>query len=167
MYIDLTKLSESIKEFDETIQIELNDESARLVEPCRIFGELKKGIAQVDVKGNIIANVEMECSRCLSSIQSLLNIPFKVAYITEEFYTREKESELHGEDLEIAIYDGEKIDLTELATEQILLGLPTQAFCREECKGLCQKCGVNLNQSACNCETDEIDPRWSALKNLK
>jgi uncharacterized protein len=167
MYIDLTKLSEGIIEFDETVQIELDDETARVIEPCRIFGELKKGIVQVDLAGSIIANVEMDCSRCLSPIQSLLNIPFKVSYITEEFYTKEKDRELHGEDLEIAIYDGEKIDLTELATEQVLLNLPTQIFCGQECKGLCPKCGANLNEVSCNCETKEIDPRWSALKKLK
>ena len=84
-----------------------------------------------DVEGEIEANVEMECSRCLSPIKTTLNIPFKVGYITEENYTKEKESELHGEDLEQAIYEGEKIDLTELATEQILLNLPTQVFCQE------------------------------------
>jgi uncharacterized protein len=167
MYIDLTKLSEGRKEFDETLQIDLDDESARLLEPCRIFGELKKGIVQVDVAGNISAKIEMDCSRCLSPVNSTLEISFKASYITAEHYTDEKDSELHGEDLELSIYDGEKIDLTDLAREQILLNLPTQTFCRENCKGLCPACGVNLNEKACSCETKEIDPRWAKLKNLK
>lgn len=167
MYIDLTKLSDGYKEFDETFSIDLEDESARLVEPCRIVGGLKKGIAQVDVEGKIRAKVEMECSRCLIPIISILEIPFKVSYITEEHYTTAKESELHGEDLDISIYDGEKIDLTELAREQILLNLPTQTFCKENCRGLCPKCGTNLNEKTCSCETKEIDPRWAELKKLR
>jgi uncharacterized protein len=167
MYIDLTKLSEGRKEFDETLQIDLDDESARLLKPCRIFGELKKGIVQVDVAGNISAKIEMDCSRCLSPVNSTLEISFKASYITAEHYTDQKDSELHGEDLELSIYDGEKIDLTDLAREQILLNLPTQTFCRENCKGLCQNCGENLNEKTCNCETKEIDPRWAKLKNLK
>jgi len=167
MYIDLTKLSEGIKEFDETIQIELDEESARLNEPVRMFGELKKGIAQIDVGGKLSTKIEIECSRCLTPLTSTFETDFKVVYILPEHYSSEKERELHGEDLAIAIYDGEKIDLAELAREQILLNLPTQIFCRENCQGLCQKCGVNLNKTACNCETKEIDPRWQSLRQLK
>jgi uncharacterized protein len=138
-----------------------------MTEPCRILGKLKKGIVQVDVAGNISAKIEVECSRCLSLVNSTLELSFKVSYITAEHYTDEKDSELHGEDLEISIYDGEKIDLTDLAREQILLNLPTQTFCRENSEGLCPKCGVNLNEKACNCETKEIDPRWQSLRELK
>jgi len=167
MYIDLTKLPDSYTEFDEMLQIDLGEESVRLIDAVRILGKLHKGIAQVDLEGQINATAEIECSRCLTPIQSILNIPFKVAYITEEFYTKEKDSELHGDDLEIAIYDGEKIDLVDLAREQLLLNLPTQTFCSENCQGLCSKCGANLNSNPCNCETKEIDPRWAKLKNLK
>jgi uncharacterized protein len=167
MYIDLTKLVEGIKRFDETIQVDLTEESARLLEPCRISGILNKRIVQVDVEGIIEAKIETECSRCLMPVVSTLELPFKVSYITEEHYTTEKDSELHGEDLDISLYDGEKIDLAELAREQILLNLPTQIFCRENCRGLCPKCGANLNESPCNCETKEIDPRWQSLRQFK
>jgi uncharacterized protein len=51
--------------------------------------------------------------------------------------------------------------------EQILLNLPEQVFCKEDCKGLCQKCGANRNLIDCKCDSDETDPRWAALKNLK
>lgn len=167
MYIDLTELSDGRKEFDETIQIDLEDESVRLLEPCRIKGELKKGIAQVDVEGQIFAKAEFECSRCLIPIISTLDVPFKVSFVTEEDYSKEKESELHGEDLDISIYDGNKIDLSEIVREQILLNLPVQSFCSENCKGLCPKCGINLNEKTCNCQTKDIDPRWQSLRNLK
>lgn len=164
MYIDL---SDTFVKFDETIQIDLNDESARLIEPCRIFGDLKKGIVQVDLTGKVTAKLEMECSRCLTAVISTLEADFKVGYIEGEHETKEKESELHGDDLEIAIYDGEKIDLSDLAREQILLNLPTQTFCDENCQGLCPKCGENLNRDKCSCETKEIDPRWQSLRELK
>ena len=91
----------------------------------------------------------------------------KAAFVTEENYTSEKEAEVRNDDLNVSIYDGEKIDLTDLVREQILLDLPTQILCREDCKGLCQKCGANLNEVNCNCAENETDPRWSALKNLK
>jgi uncharacterized protein len=167
MYIDLTKISDGFKEFDETLEVDLEDESARLVEPCRIVGKLKKGIAQVDVEGAINAKIETECSRCLTVIISTLESHFQVSYITKENYTTAKESELHGADLDVSLYDGEQIDLTELAREQILLNLPEQIFCKEDCRGLCPKCGANLNEKTCSCETKEIDPRWQSLRELK
>lgn len=96
-----------------------------------------------------------------------LEIPFKVSYVAEEHYAQAKEAEIRNEDLEVAVYENEEINLSELVREQILLNLPTQAFCREDCKGLCQKCGANKNLKSCDCEEKDIDPRWSALKDLK
>jgi len=51
--------------------------------------------------------------------------------------------------------------------EQILLALPSRRLCREECKGLCPTCGADLNAGRCDCEQREVDPRWSALAELK
>jgi uncharacterized protein len=45
--------------------------------------------------------------------------------------------------------------------------LPEQAFCREDCRGLCEKCGANQNLIDCKCEEKEIDPRWQGLRELK
>ena len=58
-------------------------------------------------------------------------------------------------------------DSVEVVREQILLAMPEQVFCWEDCKGLCPKCGTNLNLIDCKCADDEVDPRWAALKSLK
>jgi uncharacterized protein len=50
--------------------------------------------------------------------------------------------------------------------EQILLAVPARMLCREDCKGICPDCGIDRNTGECNCVTNEIDPRWAALKNL-
>ena len=170
MVIDLFQLSEPEHSFDAEIQpaeIDLDDESARLEKPVKIAGRLRKGIAQTDVEGRIGAELEMECTRCLSPSAASLDVPFKVAYVTEENYTSAEEAELRGEELGVAIFDGERIDLAELAREQILLNLPVRFLCREDCRGLCPKCGADRNTVNCNCEEGETDPRWSALKELK
>ncbi|MGH7783338.1 MAG: DUF177 domain-containing protein, partial [Candidatus Binatia bacterium] len=54
----------------------------------------------------------------------------------------------------------------EVVREQILLDLPDQVFCTENCRGLCPKCGANRNLIDCKCEEDNVDPRWAALNNL-
>jgi len=66
---------------------------------------------------------------------------------------------------ESLVIDG-KIDIAEVVREQILLALPAQVFCGDDCKGLCPKCGANQNLIDCKCADKEIDPRWAALRNL-
>ena len=148
-------------------EIELEQPNARLIERVKTVGELTKGIVQTDVEGTIRAKAEIECTRCLEPFEKDLEIPFKASFVAPEHFTEEKEAELNDEDLDVSIYEDDKIDLTELVREQIILNLPEQVFCSEDCKGLCDKCGANRNLIDCKCEEKEIDPRWAALKNLK
>ena len=170
MIVDLTTLKDSETSFDFSLapaELELESEATTLKNEVRAQIKLKKGIAQTDVEGTIFADVEIDCSRCLQPTESSLEIPFKAVFVTPENYTEAKEAELGGEDLEVSIFDGDEIDLTELVREQILLNLPIQVFCREDCQGLCPKCGANQNLIDCKCKESEIDPRWASLKNLK
>lgn len=147
-------------------EIDLEGEAIKLKADVKFDGKVKKGIVQSDIEGNILTVIEVECSRCLQAIEVNLDFPFEAVFISPENYTQEKEAELRADDLEVSILKNDRIDLTELAREQILLNVTTQIFCREDCKGLCQKCGASRNLIDCNCETKEVDPRWSALKNL-
>lgn len=167
MIINTAELVGGEKDFRFASQPDLEEETVRLKQAAEVTGKLRKGLVQIDVTGEIKADAEVDCTRCLSAFDAKLEIPFKVAYVTPENYTQAEESEIKNEDLEIAIYENEEINLDELVREQILLNLPTQAFCKENCKGLCEKCGANKNVKSCDCEEKEIDPRWSALKNLK
>ena len=59
-----------------------------------------------------------------------------------------------------------KLDVDELVSTEVLVDLPTKHLCREDCKGICSKCGKDLNEGSCACPTKEIDPRLSALADL-
>ena len=75
--------------------------------------------------------------------------------------------ELAGEDEEEFIVCGDyTLDLDELVAMDILLELPTRILCREDCKGLCNVCGQNLNTGSCNCEDTGLDPRMSVVRDL-
>jgi uncharacterized protein len=65
------------------------------------------------------------------------------------------------------LFDGKTIDVDPLVREQVLLALPMQASCRDDCKGLCGGCGKNLNEGQCGCAADRVDPRFAQLKNIK
>ncbi len=169
MIVDLITIKDASGTFDfqiEPAEIDLESETAKVSEAVRVRGKIKKGIAQADVIGEIATTVTVECTRCLQPVEKPLIFPFNAAFVTQEFYTREKEAEVNLDDLEVSIYEGDKIDLNELAREQILLNLPEQVFCREDCLGLCEKCSANRNLIDCKCEKKEIDPRWAALRNL-
>lgn len=171
MIIDLKDLeSGSSRPFDFSVpadKLDLETESARLASDLTVKGELKKSSAEVDVTGTIDANVEIDCSRCLKPVPLDLKIDFNAAYVSPEHFAEHREHEVSGEDLDTDVLTGDELDLTEIAREQILLNLPEQAFCTEDCKGLCPICGGDRNLIDCKCEDDKIDPRWSALKDLK
>ncbi len=170
MIVELFSIKESPHEFEFSLapeDIELGQENVRLIENVRTAGELKSGIVQTDVEGEILAKLEVECTRCLKPVEKDLEIPFNVSFITPENLTEEKETELNAEDLDVSIYEGDRIDLGELTREQIILNLPEQVFCSENCQGLCAKCGANRNLIDCNCIEKEIDPRWAALNDLR
>jgi len=170
MIIELFSVKDSPHKFEfslEPAELELEQENVKLIETVKAVGELTKGLAQIDIEGVIRTKAEFECTRCLQPVEKDFEIPFKASFVAPEDLTKEKEAELNEADLDVSVYEDEKIDLTELVREQIILNLPEQIFCREECKGLCAKCGENRNLIDCKCEEKEIDPRWAALKNLK
>ena len=170
MIIDLVSLDSPQKTFDLTLapdEIALDDETAALKSPVRVTAELRKGSVQTDLTGTITADVTLECTRCLAATERRLEFPFAAAFVAPEYYTAAREAELNAADLDVSIVEDNRIDLGELVREQILLNLPEQVFCREDCRGLCAKCGANLNETDCRCAEEEIDPRWAGLKNLK
>ena len=170
MIIDLTRIENEPVAVDVTIprgEVDLSDESVKLIDDVSINGELAKHIAQTDVRGEIATKIEIDCTRCLQPVAQDLKIPFDVNFVTPEYDTTGRETELNKGDLETAVFAGDQLDLTELIREQILLNLPEQVFCNPDCKGLCPKCGQNRNLINCNCEENETDPRWAVLKDLK
>jgi uncharacterized protein len=170
MIVDLIQLEVSPFDFNFAVapdELDLEGEDARLKSPARVVGKLTKHIVHTDAAGTITAEIELECARCLQKIEKEFEIPFRAAFVAPEHDTRAKEAEIGAADLDVSVLEGNQIDLTELVREQILLNLPEQVFCREDCQGLCEKCGANRNLINCNCLDEEIDPRWAALKNLK
>jgi len=151
-------------------ELVLDDEAVRLTGAPEIHAQIKKRGEQVDLRGHISARAEVDCDRCLKVVDIPLEMDFVATYVPAKISTDdvEKEAELRDEDLNVSVFDCETIDLDELVREQVLLALPLHALCADDCKGLCPTCGANKNSNgACDCEQTEIDPRWSALRDLR
>lgn len=171
MRIEVENLKEKPEAFSHSYapgEVELEDEGASLVSGVEVTGNASRKGEEVRVRGKIVTEVELLCDRCLAPRRSPLEVEFDTRFIPQEAAAGESDNvELLTEDLGLAAYEGDAVDLDELVREQILLALPSRNLCSEDCKGLCQKCGADLNAGECSCERKEIDPRWSALVDWK
>ena len=147
---------------------ELNpiDERIRLTEPANVCGQVRLSGNQVFVTGHVETRVQVECDRCLQPVELLVSADFALDYIPGSDYESSEAAELTEAELSVAVFDGEAIDVDEIVKEQIVLAVPTRVLCREDCKGLCPKCGADLNTADCTCEP-EVDSRWEALRKLR
>ena len=148
---------------------ELNpvDERVNLTEPASVTGKVRLSGHQVLVNGHVDTRARVECDRCLKPVELPVSADFTLEYISGSDYESSEVAELTEDALLVSVFNGEALDIDEIAKEQILLAVPTRMLCREDCKGICPECGTDRNTGECNCVTNEIDPRWAALKNLK
>ena len=143
------------------------DERIRLTEPATVKGKVRLSGNEVFVNGHIDTRAQVECDRCLQQIELPVSADFALEYITGSDYESSNLAELTEDAMAVSVFDGEAIDIDEIVKEQIVLAVPTRVLCREDCKGICPECGIDKNTGECQCVTDDIDPRWAALKNLR
>lgn len=146
-------------------QIALEDEG-NLLGDVGFVGEIFRDDTRTHLRGTINGLVEIACARCLEPVNVDLDVAFDDVFVDSTLEPRDEEIELGGADLDESLVIDGTIDLADVVREQIILALPEMALCREDCRGLCDRCGTNLNLIDCNCKKDEIDPRWAALQNL-
>ncbi len=146
-------------------QIDLEDEGT-VKGVAELSGELFREGAKAHLRGTVTAEVELLCTRCAVPLKTSLEIAFEDVFVDASEGIREKDLEVPVSDLDEQLVDENEVDLTDVIREQILLNLPEQVLCKEDCKGLCPQCGTNRNLKDCDCGEGDIDPRWAALKNL-
>jgi uncharacterized protein len=95
-----------------------------------------------------------------------LELDVDLLFIPREAMPDEIDVELADEDMNIASYL-DVIDLTQVVDEQVALALPMKILCNEECKGLCPRCGIDLNRGECKCRVETSDDRLLVLKDIK
>jgi uncharacterized protein len=121
--------------------------------PGEVRGELAVELngEQVSVRGRILALARLECARCLTRYDLPLEVPFEVfAERAGSGRSRDEEQALES-DRYMMFHDGRLLDLRDEARETLQIELPMIPRCREECMGLCSRCGADLNQGPCAC----------------
>jgi uncharacterized protein len=123
---------------------------------------LNKSHDQLILSAKSDFKVKYECDRCGKSFKSSLKSDYKMVYLMNEVA-------LETGSINISYLNkvADKIDTRNDVREFALLSIPMKKLCKENCKGLCSKCGSDLNKEKCKCITEEIDPRWKPLLDLK
>lgn len=116
----------------------------------------------LDAETGILAN--FICDRCARDFQSIVTNKFKMVYL---FRFNKNDSEDGKDDVVYLHPETDKIELDKEIRDFAILTLPMKKLCTEDCKGLCPKCGKNLNDGSCNCVKKDVDPRWEVLHKLK
>lgn len=162
MIIKITNLSEGTHEFTFEEKIDHLD----LEKP--FYGKFKSIVVLNKLHDQIILSVssrfkvKYQCDRCGKEFNSKLNSDYKMVYLMNE-----KPAETDSIFVTYLSRTEDKIEIKNDVREFALLSVPMKNLCKEDCKGLCYKCGADLNNEQCKCTNDEIDPRWKPLMNLK
>jgi uncharacterized protein len=107
------------------------------------------------LSGNLHFEYSASCRRCLKFVDMTADIE-----VEESFVEISK-----SDDVDAYTFEGNVVDIDKPLMDNIILALPMKVICSEDCKGLCEKCGTNLNIKNCNCDEREIvDPRMEILK---
>ncbi|SCY85048.1 YceD family protein [Alkaliphilus peptidifermentans] len=139
-----------------------------LPNPFSVKGKLYIMNDKVFLTSDINTVMEVNCSRCLKPFTYQFSSKVNAELVNEELY-EEEEDEDPGD---IILYHNNIIDLAEIIKDNIFMNIPIQTLCDRDCKGICAKCGIDLNEEQCRCNLDKneeekvIDPRLAKLKEL-
>lgn len=142
---------------------------------AHLGGRATKMGRKVLVQARATVPLQGQCKRCLKPVTLDEPVELIRTWVPQD-QVHEGERHRRGEETEASFdpetvdeesYQGKEIDLSPAVREQVLLSVPASPLCREDCKGLCPKCGKDLNEGECGCDRTVIDPRWAALKAIQ
>jgi uncharacterized protein len=108
---------------------------------------------------------EVLCARCVEAVATPVAGTFDLIFRPQDADAEAGERAITLDETEIGYYEESGLLLEDVVREQVLLSLPARTLCKEDCKGLCPRCGQNLNLESCGCNPI-ADPRWNALAGL-
>ncbi len=130
--------------------------------PIHIDGTIVNMGGYVRLTATVNAKYDAECALCLTPLMRNFAVEFERTVVGKGELANTSEDD--GEDY-IEVADG-MLDIELAAAEQLMMEFPMREVCSEDCKGLCMKCGKNLNEGDCTCPKKEIDPRLAILQKL-
>ena len=163
MQLGLSKIMDRPGEsIDFSVSVDLSDllygTSYPVSEPVLAEGVVRNTAGVLVMTGRIHTTIHGVCDRCASDFDEAVEFPIDVVLVTEL-------SNEENEDEWVFPLEGDSADLEDIVRTVFVLNLDSKLLCKPDCKGLCCRCGKNLNDGPCGCQK-EIDPRLAALRQL-
>lgn len=168
MLINLSDvLLDKHKTVDETVQMEMDEFRSRAgvfpiigKEPVHVVVEHVKG-RELQIHAETRITLLIPCDRCLEDVREEMELD-----VFRHVDLSVSDADL-SEDLDESNFiNGYHLDVDKMLYNEILIGWPTKVLCSEDCKGICNVCGQNLNMGTCDCEDTGLDPRMSVVRDL-
>ena len=167
MQIELLELiSRNNKEMQEEVHIEaenfqINSDSLPITKKSSLELHIQNTDGHkllIEARGQV--TIVANCDRCLTEVPVEIDLDFSKEFIIED-------QKLVFEDLDDAEYiEGQILDTDRLVYDEILVNWPMKVLCKDDCKGICNKCGINLNLQECTCDRTVVDPRMAAIQDI-
>ena len=154
------------KVVEKTVSLEMTEFQSKMgtfpiaaKSPVQItMSNLGVGKALVECTDEI--TLDMACDRCLAEVPVTLGLAFSRDVVSQDTL------DLAEDDENQDVLEGSQLNIETLINNEILINLPDKVLCHEECKGICKKCGQNLNEGECECDDFVPDPRMAAIKDI-
>ena len=171
MQVRLEEVRDRPFHWDETETVaaaEIEHPDVQALSPVRWRGEIRFADPGYLLTATYSYQQTLTCQRCLEPLVEPVEQPLQLLLLPGDQHPPSSEHALAEEELGVVeVPEDDEVDLRPLLIEQIQLNVPMKPLCRAACKGICPTCGANLNAGECDCEKDEIDPRWKALEALR
>lgn len=171
MKLDLRPLlaGDRLLEFDYELRLDVSSEDTGsylsgvgFPSPMKVSGEITNTAGYMRMTLTMSVDYVAQCARCLSPVTGEFALDLEKTVAPRNLLGDLDESKLD----EYAIIEDGFLDMDEQLLEQLEMEFPMRFLCHEDCKGLCPKCGKNLNEGECDCDHTEIDPRMEPLRKL-
>jgi uncharacterized protein len=149
------------------LDLDLDPSFVRAVGPIAARVDAFRAGEKIEVRGRVAGQVELNCDRCLAPLRRPVLAELRVYAERREPRDRRSDEEVREDDLGIVYHDGRFVDLTDEVRQVFLVEVPWHVLCREDCRGLCPRCGADLNVGACGCPVEVHDHRWAELAALR
>lgn len=130
--------------------------------PMKVSGDITNTAGYMRMRLNLAVDYESACARCLAPVSGSFTLDLEKTVAPEDVLEDLPEEKL--DDYQV-IEDG-FLDMDEQLIDQLELEFPSRFLCKKDCKGLCQRCGKNLNEGKCDCPEKELDPRLAPLAKI-
>lgn len=130
----------------------------------RVHVTIQKSGEEFFCQATVVGQIVAECARCLAEFPT--EISGRISFIVKVGEAPAVGGVQEDKEEYVFMNTDQLADLTEVVRQELLLAMPMKPLCMEECKGLCPRCGVNLNTKTCTCRVTGTDSRWEGLKDL-